>query len=173
VDSWKNNRIKARSAVIVRRSEESTQIFGIVSISARTDVDKETRLVSFEDVTIREASFPSATSMQAMLARGVRKSIPSWLRPVSLDRLLTDISITEAAAKTESVPLKDELPKHHLQQSARVADPDRWRARVRCHRGDMRVYEHSSRRTPGHARSHSMLRFPFQSSLSQRLTPGH
>ena len=41
VDSWKGNRIEARSAVIVTLKGDTTQIFGTVSISARTEVDKE------------------------------------------------------------------------------------------------------------------------------------
>ena len=52
VDSWKDNRIEARSAVIVTRREDPTQIFGTVSINARTEVDRETRLVAFEDISI-------------------------------------------------------------------------------------------------------------------------
>ena len=50
VDSWKGNRIEARSAVIVTFKGDTTQIFGTVSISARTEIDKEARLVSPEFV---------------------------------------------------------------------------------------------------------------------------
>lgn len=61
MDNWKDNRIEARSAVIVTRRNAPTQIFGIASISARTEVDRETRLVCLEDITIKDANFPSAT----------------------------------------------------------------------------------------------------------------
>lgn len=110
VDSWKDNRIEARSAVIVTRMEDPTQIFGTVSIHARTEVDRESRLVAFEDVTIKEANFPSATSLQAVLLSAVRDSVPSWPRTVSLDRLLADLAITQAQAKTESIRLKNDPP---------------------------------------------------------------
>ena len=111
VDSWKDNRIEARSAVIVTRREDPSQIFGIVSINARTEVDRETRLVSFEDITIKDASFPSATSLQSTLLKAVRDSVPSWPRTVSLDRLLADLAITQAETKAESIRLKNEPPK--------------------------------------------------------------
>ena len=111
VDSWKDNRIEARSAVIVTRREDPTQIFGIVSINARTEVDRETRLVSFEDITIKDANFPSATSLQSTLLNAVRDSVPNWPRTVSLDRLLADLSITQAEAKAESIRLKNDPPK--------------------------------------------------------------
>lgn len=103
VESWNDNRIEARSAVIVTRAGDAAQIFGMVSIHARTDVDKETRLVSLEDVTIDDANFPSATSMQPMLLGAVRGSVPGWPRTVSLDRLLADLAITQATAKGKSI----------------------------------------------------------------------
>ena len=111
VDNWKDNRIEARSAVIVTRREDPTQIFGIVSISARTEVDRETRLVSMEDITIKDANFPSARSLQSTLLNAVRDSLPNWPRTVSLDRLLADFSINQAEAKAESIRLKNDPPK--------------------------------------------------------------
>src|ERR1035437_3379343 len=111
VESWNDNRIEARSAVIVTRAGDAAQIFGTVSIHARTDVDKETRLVSLEDVTIDDSNFPSATSMQPMLLGAVRGSVPGWPRTVSLDRLLADLAITQTTAKAESIPLKNDPPK--------------------------------------------------------------
>lgn len=111
VDRWKDNRIEARSAVIVTRRENPAQIFGIVSIQARTDVDRESRLVSFEDIVIKDANFPSATSLQPALLQAVRESVPNWPRTVSLDRLLADLSTTQAEAQAESIPLKNEPPK--------------------------------------------------------------
>ena len=68
VDSWKGNRIEARSAVIVTLKGDPTQIFGTVSISARTEVDEEARLVALEDIAVKEAKFPSAPSLQDQVA---------------------------------------------------------------------------------------------------------
>jgi len=107
VDSWKDNRIEARSAVIVTRQEDPTQIFGIVSINARTEVDRETRLVSFEDITIKDVNFPSAPALRSTLLEAARSNVPNWPRTVSLDRLLADLEITQAEAKAESIRLKN------------------------------------------------------------------
>ncbi len=95
VDSWKGNRIAARSAVIVTFKGDTTQIFGTVSISARTDVDREARMVALEDIEIKEANFPSAIPLQDKLRKAVRESVPSWPHTVSLDRLLADLAITQ------------------------------------------------------------------------------
>src|SRR5208283_5927865 len=58
VNSWKDNRIEARSAVIVTRNEDPAQFFGTVSIHARAEIDRETRLVAFEDITVKDANIP-------------------------------------------------------------------------------------------------------------------
>jgi hypothetical protein len=111
VDSWKDNRIEARAAVIVTDSEKPTQIFGTVSINARTEINKETRLVSLEDIIVKDAKFPSAAPLRSTLLRAIRESIPDWPRTVSLDRLLADLAITQAETKVESVGLKNYPPK--------------------------------------------------------------
>ena len=111
VDSWKGNRIEARSAVIVTFKRDTTQIFGTVSISARTEVDKEARLVSLEDIAVKEANFPSAPSLQDKLRKAVRESVPSWPRTVSLDRLLADLAITQTETKAETNRLKNDPPR--------------------------------------------------------------
>jgi hypothetical protein len=111
VESWKGNRLEARSAVIVTLPGDSTQIFGTVSMKARTEVDKETRLVALEDITVKEANFPSAPSLQGKLLKAVRESLPSWPRTVSLDRLLADLAITQSETQAETVHLKNDPPK--------------------------------------------------------------
>ena len=111
VDRWKDNRIESRSAVIVTRKNDPTEIFGIVSIEGRTEVDKESRLVVFENITIKDATFPSAAALKPALLQAVRDSVPSWPRVVSLDRLLADLAITQSETKAEAVPLKNEPPK--------------------------------------------------------------
>jgi len=120
VDSWKDNRIEARSAVIVTRKEDPAEIFGIVSIRARTETDWETRLVALEDIAIKDANFPSAGSLQSTLLRAVRDSVPSWPRTVSLDRLLADLAVTQAETKAESTQLKNDPPRIILSKAPAV-----------------------------------------------------
>jgi len=111
VDSWKGNKLEARSAVIVTLKGDTSQIFGTVTISARTEVDKEARLVSLEDIDIKEANFPSASSLQGELRKAVRESVPSWPRTVSLDRFLADLAITQTETQAETIRLKNDPPK--------------------------------------------------------------
>ena len=111
VETWNNNRLAARAAVAATRSGQTAPIYGIVSLSARTSVDKETRTVLLDDTNLTAATFPAAVSRQSELADAVRQSMPDWPRTISLDRLLADLAITQAQAGSESVELNNQPPR--------------------------------------------------------------
>lgn len=110
-DSWKDNRLLARSAVSVTLPGQRAPVYGIVSISAKTSVDKETRTVLLEDLKVTGATFPAAQPRQSELTDAIRQSLPDWPHTISLDRLLADLAITQAQTSTESVQLNNEPPK--------------------------------------------------------------
>jgi hypothetical protein len=92
-DTWKDNRIETRSAVMMTQRGDPKQMLGMIVTSARTEVDRERRTISFEDINIKEVNLPSAGSLQPVLLKAVHDSIPDWPKTVSLDRLLADLSI--------------------------------------------------------------------------------
>jgi hypothetical protein len=111
VDSWKKDRLEARAAVTASRGGSSQEAFGIVELTARTDVDKETRLVWLEDLKISSATFPGAKPEQGDLERAVRESLAAWPKTISLDRLLADLAINGAQAQAQTAPLKNDPPR--------------------------------------------------------------
>jgi hypothetical protein len=115
VDSWKKNRLDARAAVTASRSGSTSgsaqESFGIVTLTARTDVDNETRMVWLEDVKISSANFPGAKTQQDDIEKAVRDSLPDWPKTIALDRLLADLSMNQAEAGADSAPLKSDPPR--------------------------------------------------------------
>ncbi len=110
VDQWKKDRLQERAAVTVTRSGDSTPLYGIVSLTARTDVDKESRTVMLEDLKVTSVSFPAAKSQESELQRAIRDNLPQWPRTITLDRLLADLAMTQAEGESESVPVKNDPP---------------------------------------------------------------
>jgi hypothetical protein len=110
-DTWTDNRIEARSAVMLTQLGDPKQMFGMIVMNARTEIDRETRTVSLEDINIKEVNLPSAGSLQPVLLKAVRDSVPDWPKTVSLDRLLADLSITQAQTQAESIRLKNDPPR--------------------------------------------------------------
>src|SRR5580704_3432853 len=116
VDSWKKNSLEGRAAVTATRTGSTQEAFGIVNLSARTDVDKETRMVMLEDVKVTGASFPGAKPEQGDLEKAVRDSLPNWPKVVALDRLLADLAINGAQPEGASTGLKNDPPKIFVSQ---------------------------------------------------------
>jgi hypothetical protein len=111
IDSWKMNRLEGRAALTVSGDGSKQEMFGIVTLVARTDVDKETRTVWLEDLRISKSSFPGAGSQQHDLEKAVRDSLSDWPKTIALDRLLADLSINSAEAEGGAAPLKNDAPR--------------------------------------------------------------
>jgi hypothetical protein len=101
VDSWKKDRLEVRAAATATRQGQSNEIFGIVTFSARTEVDKEVRMVALQDLEIKSVSFPGSGSSQGDLTQIIKNHIQS-MGEVSLDRLLADVSVANAEFESES-----------------------------------------------------------------------
>ena len=111
VDQWKKNHLEGRAAVTVTGPGEPTAQYGIVSLTARTDVDKESRMVVLEDLKVSSVSFPAAKSQEPELARAIRDGLPNWPRTITLDRLLAELAMTQAEIDNQSVVVKNDPPK--------------------------------------------------------------
>ena len=114
LDSWDGFRYQAHAAVSVK-APDSHDIYGVIWIDARTQVDKPSRLVTLSYVRIPKVQFPSAADkgqgFQAALQEALGAQTPAALSPISLDRLEASLAITEAARKSEQLPLRNDPPR--------------------------------------------------------------
>jgi hypothetical protein len=111
IEKWKDNKLEERAAVSVQTSEKGEPLFGVMWITARTEVDREDHMVSLEDIEITKAHFPSAPEKTDGILNVLREKIAETLKPISLDRLQASLAITRAESKSEGQPLKNDPPK--------------------------------------------------------------
>ena len=111
VDQLKKNHLQARAAISVTRSDESTAQYGIVSLTARADVDRECRMVTLDVIKVSSVSFPAAKSQERDIERAIRDGLPNWPRTITLDRLLAELAMTRSEVDNESVAVKNDPPK--------------------------------------------------------------
>jgi hypothetical protein len=95
VDSWKGNRLAVRAAVAVRESSDAQPEFGVVWLTARTDVDKVTRLVYIQDLQISKSSFPSAPDSGAQWGGSLQRLLPRAWTNIALDRLEAELAMQQ------------------------------------------------------------------------------
>ncbi|HYQ81685.1 MAG TPA: hypothetical protein VEP68_09290, partial [Anaeromyxobacteraceae bacterium] len=109
LDAWENDRLSARQAVAVQRKGEETKSYGVVWLTARTDVDKEAGRVRLYELRIPKASFP-----------GDEKSAPAWQgalqkqllgeMDLSLERLQMALAVATAEKSRKGYRVKNEPP---------------------------------------------------------------
>lgn len=121
VDSWDGYNLEAHCAVSVQTPDAKEPVFGVVDLTAKTDVDRVSRTVEFHDITFQKVTFPSvpdkAASYQQALQEMAADKPPA---PVPLDHLQAALAIEGAEQKARMVPVKNEPPAFVFSQTAAV-----------------------------------------------------
>jgi hypothetical protein len=111
LESWDGARLSAYAAIEVKEAGSDKPTYGTALATARTEVDRVTRMVSLEDVQIPKVSFPSAPDKEGLYLRILQNSVMPKVRRISLDRLEAELAITDAQSKVEAMPLKNDPPR--------------------------------------------------------------
>jgi hypothetical protein len=112
IDKWDGNQFEARAAVAVRPPGAPQPSFGVIWISARTDVDKERGLVTLHDIKVPRVSFPASPGRNQDFLRIARQHVPAGVRTIALDQLEANLAISRAeTAQTAAVPVVNTTPR--------------------------------------------------------------
>jgi hypothetical protein len=85
--SWQGNRLAFRAAAGATPEAGGNETFGVIWGNARTRVDRSTRMVSLEDITLTRSSFPTLADNGARYLGELEKVLPTASRTIALDRL--------------------------------------------------------------------------------------
>src|SRR6516164_11457410 len=108
IESWTGNQLTARAAVRVK-SASSTD-YGVIWLTARTEVDKVNRMVTLLDVKITKQNFPTLSNNGAGYTTALLNDLPPS-KTVALDLLEADLAVTNAAAQQKTYELQNDPPK--------------------------------------------------------------
>ena len=111
VESWDNDRIRSRAAVAVQTKASAVPFYGIVWLSARTDVDRENRLVTLNDIRVESAQFPSKPDRAEEFASAIRQHMPTGGVYLALDRIEASLAVTLAESKHPTVHVRNDVPR--------------------------------------------------------------
>lgn len=96
VETFDGTRLTARSAIAILPAGKSDPIFGAVWLDARVYTDKETRLVTFEDLKVSGVKFPDSNPQRIeKLTHTLENEMPRWHLQISLDKLLAMLSLVK------------------------------------------------------------------------------
>src|SRR5271165_5374062 len=87
INQWTDNRLAFRAALAIKPDNANEETFGVIFASARTQVDKVLRTVTFEDLRISKIDFPTLPNDGAAYAAELQSAFAKSIRTISLDRL--------------------------------------------------------------------------------------
>ena len=112
LDAWDGRTIEWHAAVSITPPGAKEPTFGVVFSTAKTDVDKTTRLVTLEKIEITKVTFPSAAAAEDVYLKMLRTGLlQKKTVTVALDKLEANLAILQEQKKGESAPLQNSPPK--------------------------------------------------------------
>ncbi len=122
VEKWEANRLYFRGVVAIKPTGSSEEIFGVISGSARTQVDRINRMVTFEDLKLTKSNFPTLPDQGAAYMRALQNRISSDMRTIALDRIEASLAAS-GTVKPASVPVNNDPPRILISYSPAILIP--------------------------------------------------
>ena len=112
IENWADNRLSARAAVAVTRPGEKDPRYGVIELTARTDIDKAADVATLSALRVTKTTFPGATEKEtegylATLRGAVTRQ--SW--PVSVQALQANLAVTQARSRQKGLEVKNDPPR--------------------------------------------------------------
>jgi hypothetical protein len=120
LESWNHFDFIANAAVSVQADSSAEPQFGVITIAAQTLVDRASRTVQFQNITVSKAFFPSAPGRASVWQNGFQSMLASGPSSMSLDRLEAALAIKESEIKARTVPVMNMPPGFIFSQSTSI-----------------------------------------------------
>ncbi len=111
VAQWPGNQIQGRFATAVRPTGTSNETYGVVYFTARTEIDKLSRLVTLENFQVTKLDFPTQRGMQKIYQTIIQSELPAAARTIPLDHLEAVFAISADVAKAKIQPVDNTPPR--------------------------------------------------------------
>jgi len=110
LERWAENNLSGRAAVSVARPGEKEPHYGVIELSARSEIDKSSDLVTLSSVRITKSSFPGVSPEDAeKFLATLRASVTKQSWPVSAQALQANLAIAQARSQ-KGLPVKNDPP---------------------------------------------------------------
>ena len=110
LERWQADRLEGQAAVAVQPAGAEKPVFGTVWLSARTELDPATGLVTVRDIKAGRASFPTAVAEAAAYLEAIQKHLSTLAWTVARERLESNLAVEHAAKLVQSQPLRNAPP---------------------------------------------------------------
>lgn len=110
IESFADNKMECRSAVIVKMDEKTDPVFGAIWYECRLSTDRDNRIVTLLDLNIVADKFPDIEDSEIEEINSyIEKEVPKWKMEMSLDEIITGLEFNEKN-ENYSEKLNNEAP---------------------------------------------------------------
>jgi len=111
ISDWTGNLLLARAVVAVRPAGGVSENYGVVYFTAQTDVDKINRLVTFQNIRLDRANFPTQPGQQQSYLAALQSLQNKTLRVIPLDQLEAVYAASSDVAKVKTQTVNNDPPR--------------------------------------------------------------
>ncbi|MDD5084461.1 MAG: carbohydrate-binding family V/XII, partial [Candidatus Omnitrophica bacterium] len=111
VEKWDGVKLEARAAVSAQTKETSKEVFGVIWIDGKADVDKEARIITLRDLKIVKVQFPTVPDREKQYRELLQSELPQRTKEIALDHLEANFAMSQSVEKTYTVNVKNEPPR--------------------------------------------------------------
>jgi len=112
LEKYEGNRVEARAALAVKPAGAAEpKEFGVVWMSARTEVDKVNRQVTLDNLRLTRMDFPSSKEKGDEYLAFLSSKVPAKSWVLSLDRMEAALAALEAERPVEGYEVKNDPPR--------------------------------------------------------------
>ena len=111
VERWADNNLAGRAAVSVRAPGAKEPSYGVIELSARTEIDKSSDLVTLSGLRLTKASFPGAAEAEVQkTVAALRGAVKKDRWTMSAQALQANLAVVQARAKQKTQQVKNDPP---------------------------------------------------------------
>jgi hypothetical protein len=131
IDSWVGDQLKGRAVVEAQAKADAPSVYGVVTVTARTLVDREERTVDLGDYKVEKAEFPTGGDAAKGWLKILQDDAAGLVRSVPLDRLESALASSQEQSKLKRAVLRNEPPTLVFSQKPsvmiRIDGPPSWK----------------------------------------------
>jgi hypothetical protein len=111
VERWADNNLSGRAAVSVLPAGAKEPSYGVIELTARTEIDKSSDLVTLSALRITHTSFPGASEQDVQkYVATLRGAVTKDRWPLSAQALQANLAVATARAQQKGVAVKNDPP---------------------------------------------------------------
>jgi len=122
VNTWSGDTLDFRAAVAMRPTGAKQETFGVIWVTARTRVDRVSRMVALDDLTLTKVDFPTLPDNGAAYASALVRSLAAGRHTIALDRLEASLAAS-GTVKPSAIPVNNDPPRILISERPAILVP--------------------------------------------------